>query len=84
MSQEFTAYLGKMLQAGSVDAKTKEMIAVGLSIGVHCAPCTRHHVHKALEMGVTREQLDEIADIAMGFGGCRAKVLWDEVMKEIE
>lgn len=84
MSNEFAAYLGNMLKAGSVDAKTKEMLAVGLSIGIHCQPCTRHHVRKALDMGITREQLDEIAAIAMGFGGCRAKVLWDEVIKEID
>lgn len=35
-----------------MDEKTKELIAIGASIGAHCQPCLTYHVTKAREMGI--------------------------------
>jgi selenide, water dikinase len=81
--ERYSAYMGTVLQPGSVDVVAKELIAVALSIGVHCEPCTRAHIKKALGMGIGAAELDEVAAIAMGFGGCRAMVLWSKLKKEL-
>ncbi len=47
-----------------MDDKTRELIAVGASIGAHCQPCLEYHVRKARQLGVTD---DEIRD-AMAVG----------------
>jgi len=81
--ERYSAYMGAVLQPGAVDVVAKEMIAVALSIGIHCEPCTRTHIKKALDMGIGAEELDEVAAIAMGFGGCRAMVLWSKLKAEL-
>jgi AhpD family alkylhydroperoxidase len=76
-------FLGKALQPGALDVVTKELAAVALSLGVQCEPCTRVHIKKALGMGIGKEELEEIAAIAMGFGGCKTLMLWNQVKKEL-
>ncbi len=36
----------------NIDEKTKELIAIGASIGAHCQPCLTYHVAKARELGI--------------------------------
>ena len=47
-----------------MDEKTKELIAIGVSIGAHCQPCLTHHVTKAREIGIAEEEIHEA--IAVG------------------
>ena len=47
-----------------MDEKTKEMIAIGTSIGAHCQPCLEYHVNKAREVGLTDDEIREA--IAVG------------------
>lgn len=35
-----------------MDERTKELIAIGASVGAHCQPCLTYHVEKAREMGI--------------------------------
>ena len=35
-----------------MDERTKELVAIGASIGAHCQPCLTYHVAKAKELGV--------------------------------
>lgn len=35
-----------------VDERTKELVAIGASVGAHCQPCLVHHVGKARELGI--------------------------------
>ena len=35
----------------TIDDKTKELIAIGVSVAVHCQPCLEYHVAKAKEAG---------------------------------
>ncbi len=35
-----------------MDEQTKELIAIGASIGAHCQPYLRYHVGKAKELGI--------------------------------
>lgn len=40
-----------------MDDRTKELIAIGASIGAHCQPCLAYHVEKARELGINDEEI---------------------------
>lgn len=82
-TDRYSAYLGSVLQPGAVDVVAKELIAVALSLGIHCEPCSKTHIKKALGMGIGADELDEVAAIAMGFGGCKTMVLWSKLKGEL-
>jgi len=42
-----------------MDAKTKELIAIGASVSAHCQPCVSYHVAKARELGIGDELIQE-------------------------
>ena len=46
-----------------MDEKTKELIAVGVSAGVHCQPCLDFHVNKARELGIAAEMIAEAIEV---------------------
>ena len=79
----FGDFMGAAMQAGAVDAVTKELIAVSLGLAVHCIPCSRIHIKKALAMGMGKDELEEAAALAVAFAGCRALMLWNELKKEL-
>lgn len=40
-----------------MDERTKELIAIGASVGAHCQPCRALHVQKARELGIDDEEI---------------------------
>ena len=40
-----------------MDERTKELIAIGASVGAHCQPCLTWHVGKARELGIDDEEI---------------------------
>lgn len=40
-----------------MDERTKELIAIGASVGAHCQPCLTYHVTKARELGIDEESI---------------------------
>lgn len=40
-----------------MDERTKELIAIGASVGAHCQPCLTYHVEKARELGIGDEEI---------------------------
>jgi AhpD family alkylhydroperoxidase len=48
-----------------MDEITKELIAIGVSVGVHCQPCLDYHLTKARELGIG----DEAIRAAIEVGG---------------
>ena len=64
------AELGRAAMAGGViDRKTKELIAVALSVAARCDPCIGYHVQAAVKLGATRQELDETLGVAVYMGG---------------
>ena len=47
-----------------MDERTKELIAVGTSVGSHCQPCLVYHVTRAREIGISDTDILE----AIGIG----------------
>jgi AhpD family alkylhydroperoxidase len=53
----------------TLDAKTKELLALGIAVAVHCEPCIAFHVHDALAAGATRAEVLEALGVAVMMGG---------------
>ncbi len=47
-----------------MDKKTEEMIALGVAYGINCVACMEYHHKKALEVGLTKEQMQAAVRIA--------------------
>ena len=52
----------------TLDAKTKELIAIGCSLVAKCEGCARGHIKKALELGATKEEISDAIVVAVGIG----------------
>ncbi len=74
----FKQYMGKVLSPGALDIIQKELTTIALSVAVQCAPCLKSHLKKAREMGISREEIEEAAQMGITFGGCKAMMFWQE------
>lgn len=62
--------LGRAATApGVLDAKTKELIALALSVAARCDPCIGFHARTLVKLGATRQELDETLGVATYMGG---------------
>ena len=69
---------------GALSSKTKELIALGIAIAVHCDGCIAFHVHDALKGGATAEEILETIGVAICMGGGPALVYGCEAMEALE
>jgi AhpD family alkylhydroperoxidase len=65
----FAGLFTKVMKNGALSVMQKELIALGIGVTQHCAPCIRLHIQKALEAGATKEQVLEAAAVAVVMGG---------------
>jgi AhpD family alkylhydroperoxidase len=64
------AELGRAATAdGALDKKTKELIALALSVAVRCDPCIGFHTQALAKLGATRQEVDETLGVATYMGG---------------
>jgi AhpD family alkylhydroperoxidase len=62
--------LGRAATAdGALDKKTKELIALALSVAVRCDPCIAFHTQALAKLGATRQEVDETLGVATYMGG---------------
>ena len=62
--------LGRAATAdGALDAKTKELIALALSVAVRCEPCIGFHTQALAKLGATPAQVHEALGVATYMGG---------------
>ena len=74
---------------GAIDQKTKEMIGLSSSLVLRCDDCVRYHLQTCYELGVSREELEEILSIGTLIGGTiviphlrRAIEFWEELEQQ--
>ncbi len=56
------------LEPKALDTKTKELIALGIGVAVHCDDCIAFHVKAALDKGATHEEICEVLGMAIYMG----------------
>ena len=62
--------LGRAATAnGVLDKKTKELIALALSVAARCDPCIGFHTQALVKLGATRQEVDEVLGVTTYMGG---------------
>ncbi len=59
----------KAVEAGALDAKTKQLMALSISVAVRCDGCIAFHTQDAIAAGATRAELLEAIGVAVMMGG---------------
>ena len=54
---------------GALDKKTKELMAIAISISIRCEGCIAYHTHNAFKAGASREEMLETINVAIEMGG---------------
>ena len=62
--------LGRAATAdGALDRKTKELVALALSVAARCDPCIAFHTQALARLGARRAELDEVLGVTVYMGG---------------
>ena len=62
--------LGKTVkEGGTLDFKTKELIALGISVCIRCEPCISLHIAALVRDGVTRDEISDVLAMSIQMGG---------------
>ena len=64
----FSAIAKAALKQGALDSKTKELIALGISVAIRCDDCIGFHVKAAIDKGATREEVMETLGMSIYMG----------------
>lgn len=76
-SKVYEAFL-KMEEAaysdGALPKKSKELIAVGISVVINCESCMQWHIEQAFQSGATEEEILEALGVGVEMGGGPATV----------
>ncbi len=57
------------LEAGTISAKTKELIALALGVAAHCDGCIGFHAKALVALGASRVEVEEALAVAVYMGG---------------
>jgi len=75
----FLGFMHSANEPGALDAVTKRILAIALSVLSRCEPCAKAHIAKAREMGISEAEIDEAAWLAISFGGSPTKMFYDSL-----
>ena len=67
-------------KTGKLDAKTRELIALAVSVTSRCDGCITVHTSEALKQGATREEIAEALGVAIALNAGAALVYSARVM----
>lgn len=70
----FTQLHGAALGDGALEAKTKELMALAISVVKHCDGCIGHHAKAAARQGATHAEVAEAIGVALLMDGGPATV----------
>ena len=66
--KSFSAIAQAALKPGALDVKSKELIALAISVAIRCDDCVAFHSKAAVERGATREEILEALGMAIYMG----------------
>lgn len=82
----FAALSKAVKEEGVLDLKTKEFVALGISIAMRCEACIGFHCEALVRIGATREEVGDVLAMAVQMGGgpslmyaAHALAAWDEL-----
>ena len=74
----------KAVEPGALDQKTKELMALAISIAVHCEGCIAYHTRDAITAGATRPEVLETIGVAILMGGGTASIYAVQALDALE
>ena len=80
----FGAMAGVVTQDGALDKKTKELMAISISICIRCEGCIAYHTQNALKAGATREEMVETIGVAIEMGGGPSTVYGSKALEAFD
>ena len=69
VAKAFSGLAAAATAPGVLDTKTKELIALGISIAIRCDGCIGFHTAAAIRHGATRQEVIEMISLATYMGG---------------
>ncbi|MCX6344402.1 MAG: selenide, water dikinase SelD [Armatimonadetes bacterium] len=75
----FSEFCGANLADGAVSLRTKELMAIALSLVTKCEPCVNIHINKAKNMGITDAEIQECVNMAIMFGGAPVMMFYNSI-----
>jgi len=58
-----------VMKSGALDDKTKELMAVAISVSVRCEDCIMYHTRAAIKLGASEAEYVESLGVAIELGG---------------
>jgi AhpD family alkylhydroperoxidase len=68
VTKAFSAMARAATEAGALDTKTKELIALAISVAIRCDGCIAFHSQSAVKQGATRDEIMEVMGMALYMG----------------
>ncbi len=65
----FSALAQAATRDGALDKKTKELIAMALSVAARCDPCLGFHAEALVKLGASRAEFEEMLGLCVYMGG---------------
>jgi AhpD family alkylhydroperoxidase len=64
VADTYERFTGKCFEAGELDARTKQLIALGVALFANNEVCTYYHVEEARSLGASDQQIMETVAVA--------------------
>ncbi len=81
--QGFATLHQKAVATGVLDANTKELMALAISVASRCDGCIAFHTHDALRAGATDAEIFETLGVAVLMGGGPAAIYATHVLEAV-
>ncbi|MBL8308231.1 MAG: carboxymuconolactone decarboxylase family protein [Rubrivivax sp.] len=65
----FSSLAQAATREGALDKKTKELIAMALSVAARCDPCLGFHAEALVKLGCTRAEFEDMLGMCVYMGG---------------
>jgi len=65
----FSALAQAATRDGALDKKTKELIAMALSVAARCDPCVGFHAEALVKLGCSRAEFEDMLGMCVYMGG---------------
>ena len=68
VTKAFSAMARAATEAGALDTKTKELMALAISVAIRCDGCVAFHAQAAVKQGASRAEVMEAMGMALYMG----------------
>ncbi|HSB25696.1 MAG TPA: carboxymuconolactone decarboxylase family protein [Burkholderiaceae bacterium] len=70
--------------SNALDTKTKELMALAISIAVRCGGCVAYHTRATVKQGANRQEVTETVALAVYMGGGPAAVYGADALRAFD